>query len=160
MAVSFATLVAILMTGCSGEEPVGGTDMSDYFSTKEMQRELARCLQDRGWDASYDESTGSVGMSYANEQEAAIEADIELCNEEIGVPTGEDLTEADYKVAYQWYSEIAECLSNAGWDVPEQPSEQAFLSSYNTQPWIPWSEVPPTELREARKVCPNLQPQT
>jgi hypothetical protein len=125
--------VALGLGGCRGPEPMPSAQLEDYFGSYDDRRALAACLQ------------GDGGR-------------VEDCEKEIGAPTAADLTDADYDDAYEWYVQIAECLSAAAWPVSEIPTRHAFQAEYETSPWVPWSQVPPQELPLARETCPVLEP--
>ena len=148
----------MLLSGCAGtndREP-DSLELGDLFSSKEDQRAIAACLRDKGWDAEYNANDGTVTTKVKPDQDSAYEGDMQDCLHEVGIEADGQLSAAEYDLAYEWYSEIATCLSGAGWEVPPQPTRQKFASTYDSAPWIPWSMVPAEEMRNARKACPTL----
>lgn len=115
---------------------------------------IAECLTDRGWTVRLEE--GAIQADVPREQSAAYQADNLQCLREVGFDPDAELTEEEYRAVYAWHEEIAQCLEGAGWSTPEQPSFEVFRETYDTDPWIPWSEVEGKDLERATEACPVL----
>lgn len=157
-----AVLALLLLSSCAAQtdaEPTEGIE--SLFSTKDQQRELAACLDDLGWSVTFNEDTGAFLTEIPAGQEDAYQTATADCSEEVGIETGGELTEAQLISVYGWYSDIRDCLSGAGWDVPSKPSFQTFVDTYDSDvPWVPWEFVPIEENGDAMQACPVMQPPT
>ena len=152
-----AVTAALLLSGCTSNAPEATSEEIDaLFSSKEQQKEIAGCLNEAGWDSTFDNDSGSFTTSVPEEQEDQYEADYETCAEEAGVDFSGTLTEKQFAAAYSWYEMIGECLNDHGYSVPTQPSFETFKSTYETDPWLPWIEVPAEQMNKAREDCPEL----
>jgi hypothetical protein len=144
----------VLMTGCTQASTTTPSGIDGLISDEDDLRAVAQCLSDRGWEAELID--GAIGVDVPADQAEAYERDSLECWSEAGVDTSGTLSEADYQAIYDWYSTIAECLRGAGWGTPERPSYEVFRSTYDSSPWIPWSEVPPTDIGRASDACPVM----
>jgi hypothetical protein len=152
----------LLLTSCAAAtDPEPPDGIESLFSTKDQQRELAACLEDLGWSVTFEEDAGAVLTEIPAGQEDAYKTATAECSEEVGIETDGELTEAQLSAVYDWYSEIRDCLSGAGWAVPSKPSFQTFVDTYDSDdPWFPWEFVPIEENGDAMQACPVMQPPT
>ena len=150
--------VAGALSGCASATHGGGDSeqLADLFSSKDDQRAIAGCLGDKGWDAEFNSEDGTISTRVTPDQDSAYERDMEACLHEVGIDADGELSTTEYDLAFQWYSDIGTCLSDAGWEVPPQPTRQTFESTYDSKPWIPWALVPGDQMHDARDACPML----
>ncbi len=146
--------VLLLLAGCTQPSTTTPSGIDGLISDGDDLRAVAQCLSDRGWDAEV--TDGAIGVDVPADQTESYERDSLECWSEAGVDTSGTLTDADYRAIYEWYSTIADCLRGAGWGTPERPSYEVFRSTYDSSPWIPWSEVPPTDFDRATDACPVM----
>lgn len=144
----------LLLAGCTAAAPADPTGIDDLRTSEEDLGLLADCLRDRGWDAELE--YGAITVEVPPEQKTVYEADNLECLEEVGIDTGASLSESDYESIYAWHVEIAECLAGAGLPTPDVPSYEVFRSTYDTDPWIPWSQVEGPDYGRAVDACPML----
>ncbi len=137
----------VLLIGCTQASTGVPAGIRTLVSDEDDLQAVAECLSDRGWDAEL--THGAVGVEVPKDQAEAYKRDSMECWNATGVDTSGTLSEADYEAIYEWYSMIADCLRGAGFDAPERPTYQDFTSTYDSSPWIPWSEVPSTDLGRA-----------
>ncbi len=105
---------------------------------------LAACLQAAGFVAEVVEGGQALQYSYGSEaQRPAFEQAKAECDQEIGVPPPPSmLSEAEIRERYAFLVEARACLIAAGHDLPEPPSEDAFVESWATHPWSPFNDLP------------------
>lgn len=115
---------------------------------------MATCLQARGWDATL--VHGAIEIDVPSDQKRQYEDDSAECLREVGIDPDAPLTEEQYRAVYDWSREVARCLEGAGFAVPEAPSYEVFRSTYDSNPWIPWSLVDGPDLGRAGAACPVL----
>ena len=155
---AFAGVLLVALSACqsttnSSYDPDLLKSMRSSF---EQQRALADCLAEDGWKVTFDESTGAVVAEVSSAQEDTYDAALEACSKRIGVSFDGELTEEQMETVYEWYKAIAVCLDEHGWPVPDQPTFSTFSDTYDTNPWIPWVEVPSSEMPDATRKCPVL----
>ena len=113
---------------------------------QEAREKVVDCLQERGWDVVLEADGWSMEGATA-EQADAYERDQRECQElsganDIPVPP---LTDERLEELYAYEVELAECLRAEGYDIPEAPSEQAFVELYTTEDaWYAYRFVTPT----------------
>lgn len=158
LSVAAIALIGLsLVAGCSSSsEDEAKVQLSDLFASTDQQRSVAECLRDRGWESEYDADQSVILTEITEEQTAQYEMDTSECYELSGFSPDGTMGEDQYRVTFDWYSEIAECLESEGYRVPDQPTFQTFMSTYDTEPWIPWIDVQGENLGQARKACPVL----
>lgn len=146
-----------LLAGCTAEPAADFSGLKDLAASEDEMKAVAECLVDRGWPVEWHD--GTIGIDLAVEQQALYEADLDECFLEAGVDTSAGLTEDEYQLIYAWHTEIADCLDEAGWPTGPRPSYEAFRSTYDSDPWIPWLVVDGPEYEEAARRCPVLNAQ-
>lgn len=149
-----ATALMASLAACA-PTPERPPEISDLFSTEQQAAARADCLKARGWDV--DLTDGVITAEVPEEQSSVYERDSEECLVEAGVDTDAPLTQEQLRAVFVWYSDISQCLQDYGYSVPPRPSEQAFMESYGTDPWIPWSELNGLQLSQATEKCPVMQ---
>lgn len=166
--VAVTTLATI--TGCGGEgtpaSPTPGaatTTAADRFAP---QRAVATCLRENGWAVDFSESDGSYEVTGIPEAQASqLQTDELACGEEF-LPEAVGASEVTPEQWTQMYTaelEVAECLRDEGYAVPEAPTEQAFVDSYVSgtgEPWSPYASVPAlddSEWNRLNTTCPQTQ---
>jgi hypothetical protein len=122
----------------SPEEPAPG-------SLEEQTRDLVRCLNDRGWETEILPGSNTYRTVVPPEQHDQYNADIEECNIEIGVDIGPpQVTPEEASELYDILLEIADCVRDLGYNVPEAPSRQSFVEDLVSHPipsWHPYDPV-------------------
>lgn len=146
-----------LVTGCAPDKQSEPTGIEGFFSSVEQQREVAECMEERGWSVEFHADSGAIVTDVGPGQDASYERDTAECSEVAGIDMSGALTNEDFALVYDWYSRIAECLEREGWSVPARPSLAAFRDTYESDPWIPWFEVPGPETADAEAACPVMK---
>lgn len=150
-----AVAVAVLLVaGCSAAPSTDASGIDDLMTSEEDLGLLAACLRDRGWSAELE--NGAITVDVPQAQKTAYEADNLECLREIGIDPDAPLSESDYESIYAWHVDIAECLEGAGLPTPDVPSYEVFRSTYDSAPWIPWSEIQGPDYDRAADACPML----
>lgn len=133
---------ALALSGCTSESesmPETGTDeiqsLDDWHALADaFGRETASCMQEAGYDTTFDPESGTIGgtgtADTAEAQDAALaecRADLEA---ELGeVPLEEDLPQAVREENYNLLTDRYNCLIDAGVPLKEPiPSLQNYLS--------------------------------
>lgn len=156
--VGLVLLTGFVLCGCArGEPPESkGSQLEGMVSSRAERKAIADCLTDLGWPVLYQD--GQIVVQIDPAQDEAYDRDTAACTAEFGIDLDGELGPAEWDRAYAWSSELADCLSGHGWRVPEKPSRQAFESTYESDPWLPWSLVPAADLHAAGEQCPTLFP--
>lgn len=143
-----------LLAGCTPSAPDEAKGVESLFSDDDVAASRASCLRDKGWDVELNDGVISVELPEA--QRDRYLADSDECLRAAGVDPDAGLTDEQYRITFDWYSEIAECLDENGWSTPEKPSFEVFRSTYDTTPWIPWQDVPDLDRQKASSACPVM----
>lgn len=165
---ALTTLAAI--AGCGSAEtrgaPAPGAETTTTTDRFAPQRAVASCLRESGWAVDFSESDGSYEVAGVPEAQASqLQADELACGEEF-LPEAVGVSEVTPEQWTQMYAaelEVAECLRGEGYDVPEAPTEQAFVDSYVSgtgEPWSPYASVPAlgdSEWNRLNTACPQTQ---
>ncbi|WP_230671708.1 hypothetical protein [Rathayibacter sp. Leaf248] len=147
--------VSIGLAGCAPALSTKAPDVGILFGSAEVNEAKASCLKERGWTIDLQDD-GTIFADFPEEQVEAYQADSTACLKEAGIDPDAPMTQDQYRAAFAWYEEIASCLLDAGWSVPDKPSYEVFKTSYDTDPWIPWSEVPGEQIMDAHSTCPVM----
>lgn len=156
MGAAWLAVLSLGLAGCTSTSP-STVDVSSLFSDARALHEVTGCLRDRGWSAELFD--GAIQVEVSEDQASAYESDNLECWQEAGIDPDSGVTDEQFETTYAWYSEIADCLKGAGWSVDTRPSIETFRSTYETEPWIPWSQVPEVDLHRALGVCPVMNVQ-
>jgi hypothetical protein len=146
--------LSVLLAACVSTTPDKPADVDSLFADKEVAESRVSCLTDRGWDVELED--GAIVSTMPEAQREAYRADDKECLRGAGIDPDASATPEELANAYGWYSAIATCLWDHDWSVPDRPSIAEFRSSYNSDPWIPWSEVPAGDLPKAHELCPVM----
>jgi hypothetical protein len=144
------------MSGCATPGPDTPSTLRDLFGSDDVTAAQADCLTERGWGVEVRD--GAIVMEVPASQQSAYERDAASCAETTGYGRGEPLTAKNFDDVYAWYSEIAKCLDDAGFEVPPKPSRDVFEESYETDPWIPWDLATQQDPQRALALCPVIDP--
>nr|NLD39655.1 hypothetical protein [Actinomycetales bacterium] len=155
-------VAALGLSACGGSEapPSAETESPSLSRAQANARNLAeyaRCMQDRGWDAVFEDDGVTVG--YHVDQEDAFRADEAECHELSGIEDFGPYTVAESDAAYDASLEVAECLQEAGFPVDDPPSRESYIATIldGGIPWSPFDAVfneGTEEFAKAEKACP------
>lgn len=135
------------------------TSAAERFNTPlELARARTECLQEKGWDSELDEETAQIYTPVPDGDDRAFDEDDAACFEELGVDPDRDLTSSEFDTLYEQYIDGMDCLTDAGYDVSEPPSRQVFEETYDSDAWVPWTEVGDDEIDAALERCPMPPP--
>ena len=151
--VAGLTLACVaFLTGCAS---AATAQHSQPLKTTPHMMELQfECLKAKGWDVKFENN--AISGSIPRAQRSKYESDVEVCLKKAGFDPNAPLTDAVYQQTYDIYSRIASCLKEHGWATPAKPSLAAFKATYDSAPWIPWSEVNGPDLEKATALCPSM----
>lgn len=159
----------VLLSGCATDRPsVSSTPtLMPAASTPvyagppdEYFPRLAACLREAGWDVVVDPAGGMRLDSLTVEQRPAFQAAKAACQQDIGLPPPpRPLSESEIRDRYQYLLQARQCLMELGYTISEPPSVDAFIESWATGPWSPYSDVVDVanreQLAEANEKCPQ-----
>jgi hypothetical protein len=152
-AVVVGAVSLALLTGCSASSG-SASSAQPIKSDQEVALKRFECLKAKGWDVTLDK--GAIFAEIPEAQRSRYDADDEACLKQAGYDPDAPITDEQFTEIYASYIRIQKCLKGAGWSTPQRPSLEGFKATYETEPWIPWSSVPPNELPDATDKCPEM----
>lgn len=145
-------------TGIDGRPIFEGTE-------REWIEANAACLEQRGFDMRVEEQGEPPSLTWVpenlpDEQTDAYNEAFSACIDEIGEPSPEPPpTEAQIREIYLLEVATAECLRELGYEISDPPSEDVFIESYSTAPWVAYfdlpKDMPPGEWKLVNEECPQ-----
>ncbi|KAA9111456.1 hypothetical protein [Microbacterium rhizomatis] len=161
MVIKHSAMVAILaltgaaLSACSSAPPEASGPTALFLSTEVMKKK-AECLADKGWDVTFE--NGAIVAHIPEAQKPRYFEDGAACSDEVGGNIDMTMTPERIEIAYDWYVEIANCLTAHGYSVPERPTLAAFIDSFDSDPWLPFEDIHGAEIVQARADCPIMNP--
>ncbi|MFF1635031.1 hypothetical protein [Leifsonia sp. NPDC058248] len=152
-AASLATAALFALAGCSQASQAGSAPALAQ-SDREINEIRFECLKDKGWAVRLED--GAIVADLPEAQRPQYRADADECLRAAGVDPDAPISDAQFEQIYASYIDIQQCLEDEGWSTPSRPSLDAFKATYNSAPWIPWSEVPGPDMPDAGKKCPSM----
>jgi hypothetical protein len=147
-----------LLSACNlNREPHAETAMTKYPTQYDLASARADCLNEKGWDVELSEN-GEISISLPEAQTRLYREDDTQCLKDVGIDENRSLTEKEWDDTYDAYLAGAECLIEAGWPITSPPSVEVFRGTYDTDPWLPWVEVPEDQMATAFRKCPMPDP--
>jgi hypothetical protein len=143
--------------------PVATGEQVASDAAEQRPAEMVRCMTDKGWHVEVrDGGWGDVdGVPEA--QVDQWDADADACRTELGHDTGPPvITPEEAGEMYDLLVEVAECVRDLGYHVPEPPSRQSFvedLVEYPIPSWHPYDVVYDRasgagDIRRVEAACP------
>jgi len=149
-------------------DPIGGyADFSDvpyhdidWFWVNEL---IVQCANDRGIAARLippgdGHSLSDVPIS----QHVHARSVLDACRAGLNLPPPEPPTREVIEAEYAYQLEVAQCLRDEGYAIPEASSLEAFVAGYATGDiWLPYSFVHTTSQAEWNRLqvaCPQSRP--
>jgi hypothetical protein len=147
-----------ILSGCAASEPASSeSPVSELREKYPRQIDLANaqadCLRKKGWSVAVDQD-GSFGSNFPDDQRDDYNRDSLACQKAVGIDP--DLPTPTYLVRQQYkdFLQGASCLRKLGWPISKAPTLATFEDTYESDPWIPWDEVPQDDEFKALKHCP------
>lgn len=172
-AFAAAVLTIAAMAGCTGDvsppesvdegaisvPPLAGAEFTGTLT--EWSEAMVACLNSAGWTASIPDGTPPGGFDVDDPgaaQEEAYRADLEHCLfEEVGEWV-EIRSESDLRNRFDALVAQAECLNEAGYEISDPPSFQAYLDAFNTQgdtsSYLPLAQLRGDDVVAGQQLCP------
>lgn len=154
--VAVGLLTALSLSGCASSAPVE-VPPADYDRAATWQTHMVACLQEEGWEvvAIDDGSLNFAEGGLPSSQYEKYADSVQTCELSSGLPTWDDLSEAQRRGNYQLVAENAQCLRDQGYDIPADPSFQKYEEDQAA--WTPFADldVSADELDNLEKVCPQ-----
>lgn len=124
---------AILLTACSGNSSSTPVETApDYLTYPERIDLVVACVEERGFEASSARGFG-VRIEYAGEEQGEVATRVEgECWEDVDerFPAPPPLS---HEERYYYMLDVAECLRNLGYDIPEAPSLEAYVDQMSAE---------------------------
>lgn len=144
-ATAFALLaLAAALTGCtaasSPDELVGAKHPLSEYAVR-----TTACLAEQGWDtvATFDNGVTPAGAGVPTEDEDAYLDDLAACDRRLGYEASRTPSDEQLREAYERTVDTRQCLIEHGHDIPEPPSESAFIEQFRAgESWEVSSFVP------------------
>lgn len=141
------TLVCILgvgvgATACAPGESSAQAAYAEYSSSiPQLRTERAKaataCMAEQGFPGLEVSADGSVAGEIPTEQSDAYDTASIACYQQVCPTCGEPLDAAAWERLYSLELVAAQCLDDAGLDVPAAPSLQTYLDSPEEERWSP-----------------------
>lgn len=115
---------------------------------------FVQCMLDAGWE-SHEMANGGVIFGAPEGQGTAFDNSELECMNNAGIaptPVTSPLTDEELRQAYDSTVILRNCLSDAGFEVADPPSIQAYIESEGE--WTPLAELPPESLLGVEAICP------
>ena len=151
-----AAVIALCLAGCAARPD---TAVIDYATSEaEAEQRYADCMKEKGWEPSINPGGGVTIESHKSQLDRQME-DREECNSRPEMQSA-PWTDEDWEDYYVELSEAADCLTAAGYDVPEKPSLQVFLDQSKDLTgdgtWYPYENIPDNEfITVSTRTCPE-----
>lgn len=131
--LSLGVVFLVVFSACSAEtSPSPVQPDGEYLSYPERIDLVVACIRDRGFEASSARGFG-VRVEYAGEDQAEIATRVEgECWEEVEqrYPLPPPLSHED---RYYYLLDVANCLRDLGYDIPEAPSLEAYVDQMSAE---------------------------
>ncbi len=158
----WALTSVLLLAGCASPEPPAGEPKPFAGSPADYTQAVVDCLNDDGWGAeiitteSGDTSVTAPGVATLEQQQEFLAAS-SACTAALP-PIPEARSDEELQEQYDhWIAQHA-CLTDAGYELPAQPSYQAYRDQLQSGEWIsePFGllTIDPEELEAAYERCP------
>jgi hypothetical protein len=148
----------VALAGCTTDAPEAGAPASPTqpaaappaapppFETEYARlvehyiRDMVGCLTDLGWEVIDHGDSYESPHDIPDDQFEQYAADVELCEAQFGY---DDLpppyvTRPEAELLYGLLLDVADCIRDLGYDVPDAPSQQAFVEALVTYPIPAW----------------------
>jgi hypothetical protein len=152
VALAVPLLLALSACGYAGR-PAAATSQP-LQSDHEVAQARFQCLKDRGWDVSLQK--GAIYAEIPAAQQAQYDSDAQECLKQAGIDPNVAISDDQLREIFTTYTRVEKCLRHEGWSTPRRPSFDSFLATYESAPWIPWSEVPADDMADAGNKCPEM----
>ncbi|WP_296137596.1 hypothetical protein [uncultured Tessaracoccus sp.] len=122
------------------------------------------CVEEDGWELEVDrvERSFTVAGGVPEEQQQAWEATRKRCEEQFAgqkEPQFESRDDPRWPEAHELQRQLAECLRNEGYEIPEPPTLDVFVDQAMAGDWwLAWAHLPEldeTAHRHLMEVCPE-----
>lgn len=139
----------------TGSAPVFAGDFASYYAL------FAACLRAEGFAAVVNDTGDGYTVDVLPEgQRSAFRAAQGTCEDKIGrLPPPQPLSEEAIRAQYRYLLTARECLLGLGYSIGEPPTEDAFVESWETGPWSPFTDVGNVgaqEWQELNERCPQV----
>jgi hypothetical protein len=154
-------LAALLLTGCGSEDTATPDAARSLAPAEDFADNMHRCMSEKGWETeiSWDGGLGLSGVPA--DQVDQVDADVRECRERFGydrparIPSQQEAEEL-----YDALMDVAECVRERGFPVPDPPSRQAYVEDFLTDGYVTWHpydtvrQNAANELPQIAEACP------
>lgn len=166
--LSGAAAVVVALASCTTPDEPDDASTTTSAPREDFAVNMAGCLQEKGWNVEAHEETNSFGNvdGLLPEQAERYQEDSDECLAEFGYdPAPPPITPERAEVIYEVMLEVAQCIRDLGFHVPEAPSKQAWVEERVREgigPWHPYDALVKVnsdaeaerEFDAARDACP------
>jgi hypothetical protein len=111
----------------------------DVFEVTEAE---VACLHDHGFPVTIiPPGDGISFQGISPEQNGEAAATLEACMAGLNLPPYHPPSREVMERQYQQVLELAECLRQEGYDIPQAPSEETWIESWSTGTWSPYNDL-------------------
>lgn len=165
-----AALMMLVLAGCSAGatstvDPSTSPSPSESVDAEvQVVKAQVDCLVAKGWTVRYDDQDGGRGYSSVidDSQSDQFDADTKACKKQVGWTEpviDHHWTDEEWQDIYADEQQVAQCLRDEGYDVPEVPSFQEWRDRYGTDDhWSAYGFVPNVDQQEWKRLnlaCPQ-----
>lgn len=128
----------------------------------EWDRVFVECMAEQGYHRQADGSWPGIPV----EQKDAFNTAVYVCHGSYPPPTvySQPWDEGQKRAMYRYtVDSLVPCLQEQGYPVDQEPSEEVFISSWDTQPWVPYTHLDLSALSQVQfedltRTCPQTPP--
>lgn len=148
-----------MLTSRYPDAQIPSVEIVRYITADEWGTTMAACMTEQGFGATVRSDGGiSYDLTAPGQDEAQAIAKY-TCDLQYPVEQTK-VTDAQLRILYDYnVGELVPCLEGQGYPVSQAPSFTTYKASYETQPWVPYSDVPAMsqdQFDELNRVCPQL----
>jgi len=153
-----ALAVPLALVACSGSNRDRADTSTIALPMADRMAKAAGCMQSNGLDAVVND--GGVVLRTAPPKGVPFQDIMQACLKEAGADEQRPaLTDAQLVKVYEYWSEMAVCLTKLGYPPAPAPSLDTFIGDYRAGTvWDPWGNVPANEFTRATSQCPQAVP--
>lgn len=141
------TLIALILGSCAGRVNVSPSDVAaardnlrPIVAEEQVELAIAACLTENGVTAFVpDPEGGFVGRHVTARDQEILEDCRKDAFSRFDWPPPQPETASEYRVIYDLYSRMADCLEGLGFDI-RMPTFEVYYESHGD--WFPYSDLP------------------
>lgn len=155
--MALAGCMVLLFTACTPTAGTSSPPPTNPSSSEHAFELVVDCMTDRGWEVEVNSAGDGFQVDVPAAQQDIYASDTSECGE-LAVPNYDAMTDAQWRDWYGMAMDSAECLTDAGFSVVDQPTLQRFISEGG---WSPYDQLVLSgtltgpRLNEVSEACPQ-----